>query len=129
MLFFRFVPRILPEACSEMHNAPVACTRSRLRIFRGRVTISLLTVLALATPVLARVVTIEGASTLTDASETSVERALDQAIATCLKTAEGMGLSWVKLDRVLLKGDRVVVEMLASDDEEDTQRDASPDGP
>jgi hypothetical protein len=80
-----------------------------------------------AMPGWARVVTIEGASTLTDASEPSVNRALDEAIAKCLKTAESMGLSWVKLDRVMVKGDQVVVEMLASDEEDDTQKDTSPD--
>jgi hypothetical protein len=83
-------------------------------------------VLAAAAPGWARVVTIEGASTLTDASEASVDRALDQAIATCLKTAESVGLSWVKLERVMVKGDQIVVEMLASDDE-DTQGNLSPD--
>ena len=34
-----------------------------------------------------------------------------------------MGLSWVKLDRVMVRGDQIVVEMLASDDTEDTQKD------
>ena len=99
-----------------------------MRILKGFVTIPLLMTLAMATPGWARVVTIEGAGTLTDVSEASVDLALDQAIATCLKTAAAMGLSWVKLDRVVLQGDRVVVEMLGSDDEEDARSEPSPEG-
>jgi hypothetical protein len=95
---------------------------------RRLVTIPLLMTFAIATPSWARVVTIEGAGTLTNASEAAVDLALDQAIETCLKTAGAMGLSWVRFDRVLLKGDRVVVEMLGSDDEEDTRSEPSPDG-
>jgi hypothetical protein len=134
MLSFHFVLGILREANGEMHSehqppGPVnraAHARSSLRT-RGRFVTSVLVIALTAVPVWARVVTIEGASTLTDASEASVNRALDEAIAKCLKSAQSMGLSWVKLDRVMVKGDRVVVEMLASDDEEDTQRDTSPD--
>ena len=107
---------------------PAARARStHLRMF-GRLVTSLLVIALTSAPAWARVVTIEGASTLTDASEASVNRALDQAIANCLKTAESMGLSWVKLDRVMVKGDQVVVEMLASDDEEDAQKDTSTNG-
>jgi hypothetical protein len=132
MLCFHLVPRILREASSEMQNEhqpvgpvnPAAGVWSPLRIF-GRLVTSLLVIALTSAPASARVVTVEGASTLTDASEASVNRALDQAIANCLKTAESMGLSWVKLGRVMVKGDQVVVEMLASDDEEDTQRDTS----
>ena len=109
--------------CPVDHTARV---RSHLRMF-GRLVTSVLVIALTSAPAWARVVTIEGASTLTDASEASVNRALDQAIANCLKTAESMGLSWVKLDRVTVKGDQVVVEMLASDEEEDTRKDTSPD--
>jgi len=134
MLCFHFVLGILREASGEMHNEHqppwrvnrAAPARSSLRTF-GRFVTSVLVIALTAAPAWARVVTVEGASTLTDASEASVNRALDEAIAKCLKSAESMGLSWVKLDRVRVKGDQVVVEMLASDDEEDTQRDTSPD--
>jgi hypothetical protein len=71
---------------------PAARARSHLRMF-GRLVMSLLGIALMAAPAWARVVTIKGASTLTDASEASVNRALDQAIANCLKTAESMGLS------------------------------------
>ena len=64
--------------------------RFSLRTFRRFVT-SVLVIALTAAPAWARVVTIEGASTLTDASEASVNRALDEAIAKCLKSAESHG--------------------------------------
>ena len=129
MLRFPFVLGILREASSEMQNEHqslrpanrAAGARSPLWMFR--LVTSLLVITLTGASAWARVVTIEGASTLTDASEASVNRALDQAIAKCLKTAESMGLSWVKLDRVMVKGDQIVVEVLAADDTEDTQKD------
>src|SRR5262245_53886030 len=93
MLHFSFVLCILREVSSEMHEehqppwtvncAARAVFPSHVRTIRhecarhhahGGARLG--------------VVTIEGASTLTDAPEASVNRALDEAIARCLKTAE-----------------------------------------
>ena len=89
------------------------------------VTVPLLLVLAMATPGLARVVTIKTAALLADRSDASIELALKGAVETCVRRAVAMGLSWISLQHAVLVGDEVIVQMIASDDEED-EEDAEP---
>ena len=85
------------------------------------VTVPLLLVLAMATPGLGRVVTIKTAALLADRSDASIELALRGAVETCVRGAVAMGLSWISLQDAVLLGDQVIVQMIASDDDEDEE--------
>jgi hypothetical protein len=82
-------------------------------------------VLALAAPTTtwARVAKIETTAPLQDHSDRAIERALRAAVDTCVSGATAMGLSWIRLDDALVLADRVVVRMIASDEdmEDDVQ--------
>ncbi|HEV8440961.1 MAG TPA: hypothetical protein VGT40_22980 [Methylomirabilota bacterium] len=80
--------------------------------------------LTLSTPAWARVVKIEMAAPLPDRSDRSVDRAIKSAVDTCVSRATAMGLSWIWLhDAAVLPG-KVVVQMIATDeDEEDETQD------
>lgn len=88
--------------------------------------ITLLLVLALASPGLAMMVTIEAASPLPDDSKQSVRLAVEEATETAVQAAVAMGLLWIH--RALVLPGMVIVQILASveDFEEEGERDPGP---
>jgi hypothetical protein len=76
-----------------------------------------LLVLALSAPVSATVVKIETAASLADQSEKSLDSALSQAVETSIRGAAAMGLFKVWFDQAFVMPGRVVVRMLATDEE------------
>jgi len=71
--------------------------------------LAFLLVLALATPSLAVIVTIEAAAPLPDLSQSSLEQVIDEAVGAAVRGAVAMGLRWIQLHQILvLKEGRVV---------------------
>jgi len=81
--------------------------------------------LALATPACAwaRVVKIETSAPLSDHSDQGIEQAVKGALDTCVRGATAMGLSWIWLDRAVVLQDKVVVQMIATDEEVEDEGD------
>ena len=77
--------------------------------------LALLLVLAVSTPVSARVATIETTAPLQDHSEQSLKAALTEVVQAIAKGAIAMGLSWVQVTRVLVLEDMLTVQVIASD--------------
>jgi len=88
-----------------------------------------LLVLAVAVPASATVVKIETAAALADQSDKSLNAALTQAVEQCIRGAAAMGLSTVWFDQAFLMPGRVVVRMLATDEDLDDEEDAGNAGP
>ena len=89
-----------------------------------------LVMLALPGPAWARMVAIEASAPLTDHSEASMERALRGAVELCVQHASSLGLLRVKFERAVLLRDRLIVMMLATDeDTEDAESVPQPDNP
>lgn len=65
----------------------------------------------------ARVVRIETTTPLSDHSDQTIDRALEDALDRCVRGATAMGLSWIWLDRTLVLTDKVIVRMVATDKE------------
>jgi len=80
-----------------------------------------LSVLALATlsPGLAsaRTVRMQASAPLEDFSERAVEAAIERAVDRCFRSADSTGLSWARVEDASVLADRVVVRVLASDEE------------
>ncbi|MBI3105898.1 MAG: hypothetical protein HYY95_10055 [Candidatus Rokubacteria bacterium] len=79
----------------------------------------MLLVLLMAAPVGATVVVIETAAALEDLSEQSVGSAITRAVEASIGRAAAMGLSKIWLDQAFLLTDRVVVRMVATDEDAD----------
>ena len=77
----------------------------------------LLLVLAAPLPAWARVVTIQTSAPLSDHSDQEIERALKGALDSCVRGATAMGLSYIRLDGASVLTDKVIVRMVATDDE------------
>lgn len=94
-----------------------------------RILTAVLLVLAVAAPVGATVVKIETAAPLADQSEKSLDAALTQAVEKSIRGAAAMGLSMVWLDQAFVLPGRVVVRMLATDEDLEDEDDADMTGP
>jgi hypothetical protein len=68
-------------------------------------------------------VKIQASAPLSDRSDRSVEQALKSAIDSCVRGATAMGLSWIWLDDAAVRGDSVIVQMVATDDEAEGEDD------
>jgi len=91
------------------------------------VSAALFLVLAAASSGWTRTVKIETAAPLTDRSDRSLELALKSAVDTCVRGAVAMGLSWIWLHDAALQGEQLVVQMIATDEDEvDDQEDDPP---
>jgi len=90
-----------------------------MKPFRRLASVALLLALAAAAPAWARVVKIETTEPLSDHSDQAVEGALKGALDRCVRGATAMGLSWIWLDRALVLTDKVIVSMVATDDDVD----------
>jgi len=90
----------------------------------ARVAVAVLLTLVVAAPAGATMVRIETAAALADQSEKSLDSALKQAMEKSIRGAAAMGLSMVWFDQAFVFQGRVVVRILATDedveDEEDT---------
>jgi hypothetical protein len=87
------------------------------RLISAILALTLVLVLALSSPGWARSVTLQAAAPLPDRSDASVARALAEAVDACVRRAAALGLSWIQLHGAILVGDRVIVQMIATDDE------------
>jgi hypothetical protein len=67
----------------------------------------------------ARTVKLEAAEPLADASDPAVERALKNALDSCVRRATAMGLAWIWLQDATVLPNRVIVKMVASDEDLD----------
>lgn len=81
----------------------------------GRLALALLLVLALVSPGLAGVATIEATAPLQDHSQESIRAAFMEALKAAVGQAEAMGLPWVAINEVRVLEHKVTVELLASD--------------
>src|SRR5262245_42922680 len=82
---------------------------------------ALLLALASASPAWARVVNFRTAAPLGDRSDTSIDRAIKGAVDSCVREATAMGLSWIWLRDAEVVGNKILIQMVASDDgSEDT---------
>jgi hypothetical protein len=71
----------------------------------------------------ARTVKLEAAEPLSDASDPAVERALKNALDSCVRRATAMGLAWIWLQDATVLPNRVIVKMVASDEDPDEAAD------
>ena len=88
-------------------------------------TAALLVLAVSAVPVSATVVKIETAAPLADQSEKSLDSALSQAVEQSIRGAAAMGLSKVWFDQAFVMPGRVVVRMLATDEEIEGEADST----
>ena len=79
--------------------------------------LTLLLVLSVASPVLARVATIETTAPLRDHGEQSITTALKDALEIAVKGALAMGLSWVRVSNAVVLENVVAVQIIATDTE------------
>jgi hypothetical protein len=88
----------------------------------GRVVSTLFLLLIISSPAWARVMNLETAAPVPDRSDASVSRALQGALDGCVRQATAMGLPWIRLEDAVLAGDRVVVQVIATDEADEAQR-------
>ncbi len=91
----------------------------------GRWVLALALVLAAVSPGLAGVATIEATAPLQDHSEQSIKAAFMLALKLAVQQAEDLGFPWVALNHVQVMEHRVLVQLLATDvdpDSEDEQQ-------
>lgn len=79
--------------------------------------LTLLLVLCVGSPALARMASIQTTAPLQDHAEQSIQAAVKEAVETAVKGAAAMGMSWVQLGRAVVLQDMVAVQILASDTE------------
>src|SRR5438477_183910 len=72
-----------------------------------------------AAPPWARELNVDAPEPLADRSDQAVEGALKGALHRGVRGATAMGLSWICLDRALVLTDKVIVSMVATDDDVD----------
>lgn len=82
----------------------------------GRFVSILFLLLMMISPGWARVVNLEVTAPVPDRSDASVARALKMALDGCVRQAAAMGLSWIRLEDAVLRGEQVVVQMVATDE-------------
>jgi len=87
----------------------------------GRLALLLLLALAVASPALAGVATIETTAPLPDHSEQSIRMAFRTAVETAVRGAMAMGLPRVQLRQAVVLEDAVAVQILATDMEPDAE--------
>ena len=87
-----------------------------MNIARSLVVSALLLVFASASPAWARVVSFRTAAPLGDRSDFSIDRAVKGAVDNCVREATAMGLSWIWLRDAAVVGDKILIQMVASDD-------------
>jgi len=89
--------------------------------------------LALPSSAWARVVAIEASAPVADRSEAAMDLALRGAVEVCVRHATSLGLSWIRFERAALVGNRLLVLMVASDDEDgdadEIETSPAPEGP
>jgi len=81
----------------------------------SRIFLVALLVLCTASPSMAKLATIEATAPLNDQSEQAVKEAIVEVVRTVAQGALAMGLSWVKVNQVLVLDDHVQVRVLATD--------------
>jgi hypothetical protein len=77
--------------------------------------LTLLLLVSVASPALARTTTIETSAPLEDQSEQSIRAALMEAVESAVREAVAQGYSWVRLTQAQVHEDEVTVRLLASD--------------
>jgi len=90
--------------------------------YLGRFLASLGLLLLISSPAWARVMNLENAAPVDDHSNESVARALQGALDGCVRQAAAMGLPWIRLEDAVLERDRVVVQVVATDEVDEAQR-------
>jgi hypothetical protein len=75
--------------------------------------------LAAPTAASATVSRIEGTAPLSDHSDRAIEHAVRAAVDHCVSSATAMGLLWIWLEDARVLTDRVIVEMIATDEVEE----------
>jgi hypothetical protein len=88
-----------------------------MEVVRSMVGLALMMALTWASAAEARVVKFQTSSPLPDRSDRSIEQALERAVDTCVRGATAMGLSSIRLDDAAVRSDRVVVRMIATDED------------
>jgi hypothetical protein len=66
----------------------------------------------------ARTVSIQAAVPLPDSSDAEFQRALHNAVETCVRGAVAMGMSWIRLQHAAIVEKQLIVEVIGSDDAE-----------
>jgi len=90
--------------------------------FLGRYLTAVGLLLLISSPAWARVMNLETAAPVADHSNESVSRALQGALDGCVRQAAAMGLPWIRLEDAVLERDRVVVQVVATDEVDEAQR-------
>ncbi len=93
----------------------------------GRLAVALLLVLAVASPALATVATIETTVPLPGHSEQAIRTAVTQAVRTAARGAAAMGLPWIQLRQALVFEDMVAVQVIATDTKPEEEQDVEPE--
>ena len=88
----------------------------------SRVISALCLLLMTASPAWARVINLETAAPLADRSDSSVTRALQGALDDCVHRAAALGLAWMRIEDAVLQADRVVVQVVATDEADEARR-------
>lgn len=89
----------------------------------GAVIVFMLLTLAAVTPSQAAVVVITSAAPLEDQTDEGIQAALDDAVGRAVESATQMGLRPVQLADAQIWSDRVIVRVLATDEQRDEGED------
>ena len=93
-----------------------------MRGFAGLVMAVLVATATLSvSPAWARTVRFETAVNLTDRTEPAIKQALMEAFDTSMRGAVAMGLSHIRVDRIQILQESVVLAMIATDEDDDDQ--------
>lgn len=84
--------------------------------------VTLLLILSLASPSLARVAAIETSAPLKDQSQQSVKMAVTEAVNTAVRVAVAMGLPWLQVRNAFVLKDMVTLHFIASDIEPEEEQ-------
>ncbi len=118
----------LRRADEAAARSDTRATNPRRPIVRlDRLIVALLLVLAVASPALATVATIETTAPLPDHSEQAIRTAVTQAVRTAARGAAAMGLPWIQLRQALVFEDRVAVQVIATDTRPEEEQHVEPE--
>ena len=78
--------------------------------------------LAAGSPAWARVMNLEATASIQDRSDASIANGVKSALDGCVRQAESLGLSWIRLEDAVLAGDRIVLQVVATDEAEEAGR-------
>ncbi len=92
-----------------------------MRVFAGIIEAVWVTRALSGSPRWARTVRFDTAVNLTDRSEPAVKQALMEAFDTSMRGAVAMGLSHIRVDRIQILQESVVLAMIATDEDDDDQ--------